>query len=182
MPQHNATATGRSEPRKGTGRVTLLLFLTFVGFEVWKTIHFRAPKQIDVVQLHLRDLRGAPISNATFAGKAVLLNYWAPWCGPCKLELPWLAQLQREHADDLVIVGIVDDPQDYQDAVAYMQSKGATYPLAQLSPEMHDAVGDMHTVPTTFYLSRNGHVMHSINGVVPETVLKHWVNEIIAAQ
>jgi len=182
MTQEIPATTNAAKPRKGTGRITLLLFVALIGFEVWKTVRFGTPKKIEVTELHLRDLRGVPIASETFAGKAVLLNYWAPWCGPCKLEIPWLAELQREHPNDLVIVGIVDDPQDYQGALAYMQAKGATYPLAQLSPETHAALGEMHTVPTTFYLSRSGHVLHAINGVVPQSVLKHWVKDAIAAK
>lgn len=173
-------AARNTAPRKGSGRITLLLFLGFVGFELFKTIRFRAPKHIDVTQLKLVDLQSQPIPASAFANKAVLLNYWAPWCGPCKLELPWLAQLQREHPNDLLIIGVVDDPQDYADAITTMRSSGAVYPLAQLSRPMADAVGEMHTVPTTFYLSRSGRVLHAINGTVPETVLRHWVNDAIA--
>lgn len=175
-------APEKPAPRKGSARVAFLLFAVLIGFELLKSIRFHAPKQMDVGALHLRDLRGRPLPPETFAGKAVLLNYWAPWCGPCKLEIPWLAELQRAHPDDLVVLGVVDDPQDYADALLYMQQHGATYPLVQLSAETLAATGPMHTVPTTFYLSRSGKVLHAIDGVVPKPVLMHWGNDAIAAR
>jgi thiol-disulfide isomerase/thioredoxin len=171
----------RAKPRWSSRAVVFALFLAFAALEIFKTIHFHAPKQIDVASLHLVTLDGAPIAMQSLAGKAVILNYWAPWCGPCKLELPWLAELQRKHPSDLLILGIVDDPQDYQAAAILARGDGVSYPQLQLTRSILDATGAVDTLPTTFYIGRNGSVLHAINGVVPKLVMEHWVSEAIAA-
>lgn len=75
----------------------------------------------------LRDASDAAVSAADFDDKALLLNFWASWCDPCVEEMPMLADLQRDHAGDLQVVGIaLDDPQRAQ---AFAQDLALDYPL-----------------------------------------------------
>ena len=61
--------------------------------------------------LALTDVRtGAPLALGDFAGRAVLLNAWATWCGPCRAEMPALDSLQRERAGELAVVFVSDEP------------------------------------------------------------------------
>jgi len=53
----------------------------------------------------LTGLDGNPISPSAYEGKAILLNFWAPWCPPCRMEIPWLQKLQNEDRGELVVVG-----------------------------------------------------------------------------
>src|SRR5688572_12694607 len=64
---------------------------------------------LNLPALDLVDLDGRAITNASFAGKVVLLNFWATWCGPCREEIPMLAALQTHYGDRLAIVGLSID-------------------------------------------------------------------------
>src|SRR5690606_26618095 len=59
----------------------------------------------------LTDMNGVDVELASFRGKVILLNFWATWCPPCKVEIPWLVELQEQFGDDLVVLGFsVDGP------------------------------------------------------------------------
>lgn len=122
----------------------------------------------------LTGLDGEPIAPSAYEGKAVLLNFWAPWCPPCRLEIPWLQKLQNATRGKLVVVGVVADPRMYARAAAMMQQKGVTYLLAQDSPSLQRAFGSLSALPTTFYLSRSSHVVHRVTGLVPEYVMRRY--------
>src|SRR6187549_1554121 len=59
----------------------------------------------------LKDMNGIDVKLASFKGKVIVLNFWATWCGPCRVEIPYLIELQRQYGEDLVVLGVsVDDP------------------------------------------------------------------------
>ena len=64
----------------------------------------------------LEDLNGKKVSLSDYRGKAVLLNFWATWCGPCKIEIPWLIKLRDQYKDQgFEILGISADDLDKDD-------------------------------------------------------------------
>ncbi len=72
-------------------------------------------------------LDGRMISADDFAGKALLVNFWATWCAPCRREMPLLDQVSRLHAERLAVVGIaIDDPGAVAEFVAEL---GISYPI-----------------------------------------------------
>jgi thiol-disulfide isomerase/thioredoxin len=80
------------------------------------------------VNFTVKDLNGIDVNLASFKGKVVLLNFWATWCGPCKLEIPWLVELQTRYKDDLVVLGFsVDDTVEKMQP--YATAMAINYPL-----------------------------------------------------
>src|SRR5665213_2507103 len=58
----------------------------------------------------LKSVDGKTVSLADYKGKAVLLNFWATWCGPCKLEMPWLIEMQKKYAaQGFTVLGLYQD-------------------------------------------------------------------------
>ena len=104
------------------------------------------------------DREGA-VSLASLRGKAVVLNFWASWCIPCKEEAPLLEQAWRDHrAKGLVVLGV--DAQDFKgDARSFMKRFGITYPV------VHDGKGStlgrfgVTGFPETFFIDRTGNVV-----------------------
>jgi thiol-disulfide isomerase/thioredoxin len=127
----------------------------------------------------LTALDGTPIASSAYQGKAVLLNYWAPWCPPCKMEIPWLQKLHDENRGKLVVVGVVADPSEYAHAAAMMRQKGITYLLAQDSPSLRRTFGDPNSLPTSFYLSPSSHVVHTVTGLVPQYMMHRYAADAI---
>ncbi|MEO6239286.1 MAG: TlpA disulfide reductase family protein [Vicinamibacterales bacterium] len=104
----------------------------------------------------LKDQHNVPVKMADYKGKVVLLNFWATWCGPCKVEIPAFVELYDQYKDKgLVIVGVsVDDsPEQLQ---SFMKEFKMNYPVLQMTPEIETAFGPFYGYPTSFVIARDG--------------------------
>jgi peroxiredoxin len=108
----------------------------------------------------LKDMNGAEIKLADLKGKVVLLNFWATWCGPCRLEIPSFVELQERYADQgFRIIGIsVDDPPEALPPFA--KRFKINYPLivGVDREDVQTAYGPIFGVPMTFIIGRNGRI------------------------
>ena len=115
----------------------------------------------------LRDINGNQVNLAELKGNVILLNFWATWCGPCKIEIPWFVEFQREYEDDgLVVLGLsVDDtPEQIRPFVAEFQ---VNYPmLVGLGREdVQEAYGPIWGLPVTFFIDREGTICRTHMGI-----------------
>lgn len=103
---------------------------------------------------------------SSLAGKAIVLNFWASWCAPCKDEAPFLEELWREHRDrDLVVLGL--DSRDFRaDARRFADRFGLTFPLAYDGPGDEASSFGVTGYPETFVIDREGKVVAAFKGGV----------------
>ena len=106
----------------------------------------------------LKDQNNLPVKLADYKGKVVLVNFWATWCGPCKMEIPDMVKLYSQYKDKgLVVVGIsVDD--SAEQLQAFMREFHMNYPVVQMRPEVEDAWGPFYGYPTSFIVARDGSI------------------------
>ena len=90
--------------------------------------------------------------------------------------MPWLADLQGKHPE-VTVLGLEDDPDALQQALALQQSQPNLYPLAAPNPLTRSAFGHVAALPTTLYISRSGKVVHTVTGLVPESVMTLYLND-----
>jgi peroxiredoxin len=117
----------------------------------------------------LQDMNGIDVNLASFKGKVILLNFWATWCGPCKLEIPWLVALQEQYKDDLVVLGFsVDDT--VEKMKPYATDFGINYPLlVGLGREdVADAFGPLWAIPVTVIIDRDGNIAYRHSGIATQ--------------
>jgi thiol-disulfide isomerase/thioredoxin len=133
--------------------------------------HGRKLSHIDVASLHLSSVDGRPLDAHALQGKAVVLNFWAPWCPPCRMEMPWLRKLQKDDQARLVVLGVVADPAEYEHAATLMQTGRAGYPFVKESPELVHELGKPNSLPTSLYISPDGTIIHAVQGVPPESTM-----------
>lgn len=157
-----------------------VFFLGAISYIYLRDQQYNAPKQVNISALHLRTLDGTPLNPAQFQGKAIILNFWAPWCSPCRVELPALEHLQQQHPD-LTVIGVEYDPEEYTNAILMARQVPITYPLVRDTASMHDIFGNIATLPTTLYISPSGKVIHSAIGVLPEPLMQRYARDAINA-
>lgn len=105
----------------------------------------------------LPDLNGAPMRLSDFRGeKFVIINFWASWCGPCKVEMPDLEAVYQEHGDELVVLG-VDLQESVADVKAFLKDEiQVTYPILMDEGGKVANGFNMFTQPTSYLLDKDG--------------------------
>ena len=107
----------------------------------------------------LQSLEGKSVKLSDFRGKAVLLNFWATYCGPCKIEMPWFVQMQNEYGPQgLQIIGIAMDDASTEDIAKFAKDLGVNYPILLGKESVGQSYGGVGVLPTTFFIDRNGKV------------------------
>jgi thiol-disulfide isomerase/thioredoxin len=105
----------------------------------------------------LKSLEGQNVKLSDFRGKAVLLNFWATWCGPCKIEMPWFVELQKQYGPQgLQIVGIAMDDASTEDIAKFAKEMGVNYPILLGKESVGQSYGGVGVLPTTYFIDRDG--------------------------
>ncbi len=114
----------------------------------------------------LESLDGGTMRLSDLRGKAVLLNFWATWCGPCKIEMPWFVDLQNQYrAQGLQIVGVAMDDASKADIKKFAQDMGVNYPILIGKEAVGDQYGGVPALPETFLIGRDGKIVDKIIGL-----------------
>lgn len=108
----------------------------------------------------LKDLAGTDVALSSFAGKVIILNFYATWCGPCRVETPDLVTLQQAHPADLAVVGILMFDENVAGVPAFAKEFGVTYPLLDGNgrADLEDAYGPMDGLPRSVVIGRDGKI------------------------
>ena len=155
----------------------LNVLLIAVAIAIVARMHrFAAPPRLELAGVSFERLDGSPQPQQTLQGKAVVLNFWAPWCPPCRAEMPWLNDLQKSDPK-IVVLGVEDDPDEYDNGMNLARSKAIAYPLVRSSQALHQKLGRISTLPTTLFLSRSGRVVHAVTGALPEVLMSRFARD-----
>jgi thiol-disulfide isomerase/thioredoxin len=128
----------------------------------------------------LQDLQGKQIKLSDFRGKAVLLNFWATWCGPCKVEMPWFVELQKQYGPQgLEIVGVALDDSGKDTIQKYAKDMGVNYTILQGRDEVGDAYGAIG-LPTTYFIDRDGKIIDSASGLVSRSEIEGNIKKALS--
>ncbi len=121
----------------------------------------------------LVSLDGRKVKLSDFRGKAVVLNFWATWCAPCKVEMPWFVDLQKQYGNDgLEIVGVAMDDSDPQKIAQFASEMGVNYPVLLGTDKVSEAYGDVEYLPTTFYINRQGKIVGKVAGLISKAEIE----------
>jgi thiol-disulfide isomerase/thioredoxin len=105
----------------------------------------------------LQTLDGKSLRLSDLRGKAVLLNFWATYCGPCKIEMPWFVELQKEYGPQgFQILGVAMDDAGTEDIAKFAKELGVNYPILIGKDSVADSYGGVSVLPTTFFVDRDG--------------------------
>ena len=156
--------------------------MIYVGAHLAKRPQYDAPKPgaldlnkipgVEAPDFTLKTLDGKTAKLSDYRGKAVVLNFWATWCGPCKIEMPWLVDLNTKYGPQgLVILGVaMDEDVDTKDWVQkdvqkFAHEMSVNYPVLFGTSEVGDTYGGVQFLPEIFYIDRNGKVVEHAVGL-----------------
>ncbi len=129
----------------------------------------------------LPTLDGRKVKLSDYRGKAVLLNFWATWCPPCKVEMPWFVDLQKQYGNDgLVVLGIAMDDTTPQKIAAFASEMGVNYPVLLGTDQVSDDYGNVQYLPTTFYIGRDGRIVAKMDGLLGRKDVEDDVRKALA--
>ena len=129
----------------------------------------------------LKDASGANVKLSDYKGKVVLLNFWATWCGPCKMEIPEFVEAYSKYRDKgFVILGVLseDDPSQ-KDLQAFMGEFKMNYPVLRMHAELEESFGTLWALPTSFVIDRKGQVCSKHMGPFSKEALEREIHGLL---
>ena len=161
-----------------------VLLLGFVGYRLWPELAAaagvaggtgRAP------ELRLVTLAGDSIRPQSLRGRVVLVNFWATWCPPCRVEMPGFESVWRSRAGrGFTIVGLADDAASDATLRSFLRARGITYPVARADAEVARAFGAPNVLPTSFLIDRSGRIRYTVRGIFAQPALALAVDRLLA--
>jgi len=131
----------------------------------------------------LTTLDGRTMKLSDFHGKAVLLNFWATWCEPCKVEMPWFVDLQNKYGSQgLQVVGVAMDDASPSDIASFAQKLGVNYPVLIGKEEVGAEYGGIEYLPSTFYINRDGKILDHVFGLVSKSEIETNIQKALGKQ
>lgn len=163
-----------SPPRRGIRRWVTLPNLLLGALWVYLLIRL-APHLAAVAGIETGDRRapafayaaldGGTIASEDLRGRVVLVNFWATWCPPCRVEMPLLQAMYDRHRErGLVVIGFSVDTDPPERVRAFLAERGVTYPVAIVDDDAAQAFGGVEGYPMSFLLDREGRIRHRALG------------------
>ena len=113
----------------------------------------------DAPDFTLKDANGKVVHLSDYKGKVVLLDFWATWCGPCKIEIPWFVDMQRKNKDrGFEVLGVSMDEEGWETVKPFLSDLGVNYRVVIGNDTTAQLYGGVDALPTTFLIDRAGKI------------------------
>jgi cytochrome c biogenesis protein CcmG/thiol:disulfide interchange protein DsbE len=130
----------------------------------------------------LKDASGSSVRLSDLRGKVVLLNFWATWCAPCRLEIPWFVEFQKTYRDrDFAILGVSLDEDGWNAVRPYVQMSNVNYTVATGNDDVARLYG-ANSLPTTLIIDRSGRVAARHVGICEKSEYESEIRRTLAEQ
>ncbi|MDT8304480.1 MAG: TlpA disulfide reductase family protein [Anaerolineae bacterium] len=123
-------------------------------------------------------LNGDTFSLSAMRGQPVVLNFWATWCPPCRVEIPHFEQASRKYNGQVVIAGI-DDGEPVTRVRPFVQEMGMTYPVPLDEDSVVSRRYQVNSLPTTFFIGADGVIQNVHIGLINQAVLEEKIESLI---
>ena len=121
-------------------------------------------------QFALKDGDGRTVNLADFKGKVVLLNFWATWCGPCKIEIPWFIDFEQKYKDrGFAVLGVAMDDEGWEVVKPYVAKNNINYRILIGNDDVAGKYGGVDSLPTTFIIDKDGRITSTHVGLVSKS-------------
>jgi cytochrome c biogenesis protein CcmG/thiol:disulfide interchange protein DsbE len=133
-------------------------------------------------QFELKDRDGKVVRLSDFAGKVVLLDFWATWCGPCKSTIPWFNELTAQYGPQgFAVIGVSMDGDGWPVVAPFMDKMEMKYTVLLGDQRVKYLYGDVEQLPLAFFIDRNGKVAGIHLGPPSRKDLEKAIKALLAA-
>ena len=140
----------------------------------------KTPPASGAYDFTLKDLQGQEVSFSDYRGQVVMVNFWAPWCGPCRRETPDLVDLASEYGSQgLQILGVAVAFRGEQSVHDFAAESGISYPVLFGNEGLVKQYGGFRGIPTTFLFSRDGKLYRKYEGMRPRNVFEEDIKALL---
>jgi len=130
----------------------------------------------------LKDSMGRPVKLSDYKGKVVLLNFWATWCGPCKIEIPWFIEFEKTYKDKgFAVLGVSMDDEGWDVVKPYVEKTKINYRMVIGDDMTAELYGGVDSLPTSFMLDREGRIAATHVGLVSKSAYQNDINTLFGA-
>jgi thiol-disulfide isomerase/thioredoxin len=128
----------------------------------------------------LTDITGKPLKLSDYQGKVVMLDFWATWCGPCRIEIPWFIELQKRYGGQgFAVIGISMDDSS-EPVVDFYRQLQMNYPVAVGNERLGELYGGVLGLPTTLLIGRDGRIYAKHVGATDIDVFEAEIKQLLA--
>ena len=130
----------------------------------------------------LKDAMGRPVKLSDYKGKVVLLNFWATWCGPCKIEIPWFIEFEQTFKDKgFAVLGVSMDEEGWDIVKPYLEKSKINYRVLIGDDMTAQNYGGVDSLPTSFLLDKEGRIAATHIGLVSKSVYQNDINTLLGS-
>jgi len=130
----------------------------------------------------LKDATGKAVKLSDYRGKVVLLNFWATWCGPCKIEIPWFMEFEQKHKDQgFAVLGVSMDDDGWDAVKPYLERQRINYRVLMGTPEIGELYGGVESLPTSFLIDREGRIARVHIGLVGKREYQDDIDRLLGS-
>ena len=128
----------------------------------------------------LKDADGKTVRLADYKGKVVLLDFWATWCQPCRIEIPWFMDIERKNKDKgFEVLGVAMDENGWEDVKPFLADMKMNYRVVVGDDDIIKAYGGVEDLPTTFLIDRQGKIAAIHLGLASRKDFEDGVEELL---
>ncbi len=128
----------------------------------------------------MKDVDGKPVNLADYKGKVVLLNFWATWCGPCKIEIPWFIDFEQKYKDrGFAVLGVAMDDEGLEIVKPYLEKSKINYRIVLGNDSVATMYGGIDSLPTTFVLDKDGKIASTHVGLVSKSDYENEIQQLL---
>ena len=130
--------------------------------------------------VQLRDLSGKVVDLRQFQGRPLLINFWATWCGPCRIEIPMLNELHKKYSkNQLLILGVSTDDGGPETVQEFQKDVPMLYPVYMSTQAVEEKFGGIFALPTTYFYSKTGQQIDHVVGLQSRDYFEDRIHKIL---